>query len=137
MNKSSLRRSILAVFLLAGLSSQALSQPRDYPTKPVKLIVPFPPGGISDPLIRLIGENLSKRWGQPIVIENRPGGNTVLGTDAIAKSAPDGYTLGVGAGAHPGHRPGTDRVDTRRAECLHRSGPEEVRTSGEGNGSEA
>src|SRR5215204_3616032 len=65
----------------------------DYPTKPVKLIVPYPPGGAADITGRLMGQWLSDRLGQPFVIENRPGGGTNIGTEAVATAQPDGYTL--------------------------------------------
>ena len=81
---------LVAAFLLliAGL---AHAQP--YPTRAVRFIVPFPPGGGMDIVARALGEKISPRLGQPVVIENKPGAGTVIGTDAAAKSAPDGYTL--------------------------------------------
>jgi tripartite-type tricarboxylate transporter receptor subunit TctC len=65
----------------------------DYPTRPVRIIDPFPPGGVSDTLARLIGQNLSGRLGQPFVIVNRPGGATNIATEEVVRAAPDGYTL--------------------------------------------
>ena len=59
----------------------------------MKLVVPFPPGGPTDLTARLFGQKLSERWGQPVVVENRAGGNSAIGAQQIAKSAPDGYTL--------------------------------------------
>jgi tripartite-type tricarboxylate transporter receptor subunit TctC len=76
---------------LAGAAMAAVAQ--SYPARPVKFVVPFPPGGGVDIVARAVGEKLSARLGQPIVIENKPGGGTTIGTDAVAKSAPDGYTL--------------------------------------------
>jgi tripartite-type tricarboxylate transporter receptor subunit TctC len=64
-----------------------------YPAKPVKMIIPYPPGGGNDTLGRLFAAKLSDRLGQPVVVENRPGAGTLIGTDAAAKSAPDGYTI--------------------------------------------
>src|SRR5712691_10111504 len=64
-----------------------------FPNRPIHLIVPFPAGGPSDVVARLIGQKMSEDWGQPVVIENRPGANTVIGAQAAAKAAPDGYTL--------------------------------------------
>jgi tripartite-type tricarboxylate transporter receptor subunit TctC len=75
--------------VLAPQSATAL----DYPTHPVKIIVPFTAGGAPDVLMRLLGQKLSEKWGQGVVVENRAGGNTLIGTVAGAKSAPDGYTL--------------------------------------------
>ena len=79
-------------FLFAALIAQgALGQ--TWPTKPLRLIVTFPPGGTSDIAARLVGERLGTRLGQPVVIDNRPGVAGILGTEAAVKSAPDGYTL--------------------------------------------
>lgn len=66
-----------------------------YPTKPIKIIVPFPPGNTTDTQSRLIAPTLSKRLGVPVVVENRPGASGLIGTDQIAKAAPDGYTIGT------------------------------------------
>lgn len=68
-----------------------------YPNKPVTVVVPFPPGGSSDTFARFIGEELQKRWGQPVVVENKPGALGTVGTQAVAKSRADGYTLLLGA----------------------------------------
>src|SRR5438105_3643807 len=77
----------------------AAGQP--YPAKPIKIVVPFPAGGIADLYGRLIGARLTGAWGQPIVIENRTGAGGNIGADAVAKSAPDGYTLVTGSfGTH-------------------------------------
>jgi len=81
----------LAGALLLLLASIAQAQP--YASRAVRFIVPFPPGGGMDIVARALGEKLSPRLAQPVVIENKPGGGTTIGTDAAAKSAPDGYTL--------------------------------------------
>ena len=68
---------------------------QDFPTKPIKLIVPFPPGGPNDIIARVVGQRMSELTKQPVVIDNRSGQAGVLGTDAVAKAAPDGYTIGI------------------------------------------
>ena len=65
----------------------------DFPNRPIRIVVPLAPGGTSDLLPRMIGEKLTLRWGQPVIVENKPGGALHLGTEAVARSAPDGYTL--------------------------------------------
>src|SRR6202035_6068930 len=65
----------------------------NYPNPPLRLSVPFPPGGPADTIARIVGAKMSEHWGQPVVIENRAGGNTAIGAELVAKSAPDGYTL--------------------------------------------
>src|SRR5881227_3643167 len=89
---------LLGAALLLFASAIAQSQPAfsSYPSRPIRFIVPFPPGGGVDIVARAVAEKLSLRLGQPIVIDNKPGAGTTIGTDAAAKSAPDGYTLLVG-----------------------------------------
>ncbi|QBY55331.1 tripartite tricarboxylate transporter substrate binding protein (plasmid) [Cupriavidus oxalaticus] len=64
-----------------------------YPDKPIRIVVPYTPGGFNDTLARTVGEKLTKLWKQPVVVDNRPGGNTLIGNSMVAKAAPDGYTL--------------------------------------------
>jgi len=92
-------RPLFALVLALAAPLSVFSAP-DYPTKPVRLIVPFPPGGATDTLARLMAEKLSEKWQQPVMVENKPGANTSLGTDLVAKSAPDGHTLGIVTGSH-------------------------------------
>jgi len=90
-------RLLLAVFLLPLLAAPSPSHGQSYPVKPIKLVVPFPPGGPLDLAGRAIGQKLQESWGQPVVVENRPGAGGNIGADVVAKSAPDGYTLVMGA----------------------------------------
>jgi tripartite-type tricarboxylate transporter receptor subunit TctC len=86
-----LRSTALAVLVVAAPA--AARAQADFPNRPVKIIVPLAPGGTADVLPRLIGEKLALRWSQPVVIENRPGGGQHIGTEAVARADPDGYTL--------------------------------------------
>jgi tripartite-type tricarboxylate transporter receptor subunit TctC len=81
--------------LLAFATFSAVAQP--YPSKPIKLVVPFPPGGPLDLAGRAIADHLSKTWGQPVVVDNKPGAGGNIGADLVAKSPPDGYTIVMGA----------------------------------------
>jgi tripartite-type tricarboxylate transporter receptor subunit TctC len=84
--------------LLTGLSvllSPALAAAQDFPTKSIRLIVPFPAGGPNDIIARLVGQRMSELMKQPVVIDNRAGQAGVLGTDVVAKASPDGYTIGI------------------------------------------
>jgi tripartite-type tricarboxylate transporter receptor subunit TctC len=88
-------KMILVAPFVAGLvlATQALAQ--SFPDRPVKLVVPSSAGSGPDVLARTVGNKLSERWGQPVVIENKPGASTIIGNDFVAKSAPDGYTLSL------------------------------------------
>ncbi len=91
-----LRAALVALALCsqAGQFGQAWAQgAASFPNKPIRIIVPFPPGGPSDVQARLIGQKMSENWGQQVIIDNRPGANTIIGAEAVAKAAPDGYTL--------------------------------------------
>jgi tripartite-type tricarboxylate transporter receptor subunit TctC len=82
-----------AILALCAASAAAEDQSAGFPIRPIRMIVPFPAGGPSDIVARVIGQKMSEDWGQPVVIENRPGANTIIGAQAAAKAAPDGYTL--------------------------------------------
>ena len=84
---------VLAVLALAATAAATSSLAQDYPSRPVKVIVPFGAGGPTDVFTRAISDELRKSLGQPFVMENRPGAGTIIGSDAAAKSPPDGYTL--------------------------------------------
>lgn len=87
------RRTILAGAPAAALLPAAARAQGAFPERTVRYIVPFPPGGLTDIMARLVGQKLSEIWGKPVVVENRAGGNALIGADAAAKSAPDGHTL--------------------------------------------
>ena len=97
MLDAALRRGAApAALTLALLSSCAVigtAGAQAYPVKPVRIVVPFSPGGPNDILARIIGQKLTEAWNQQVIVENRPGGGTVIGTEIVAKSPPDGYTL--------------------------------------------
>src|SRR5262249_29264589 len=78
--------------LFAAVPAVAKAQD-DYPNRPIRIVVPVTPGGTNDALPRIIGEKLTARWGQPVIIENKPGAAMHLGTEAVLRSEPDGYTL--------------------------------------------
>ena len=105
--------------VLAGLSVllvPTLAMAQDFPTKPIRLIVPFPPGGPNDIIARVIGQRMSELTSQPVVIDNRGGQGGVLGTDAVAKAQPDGYTIAISSAGALAISPGMEKVayDTLR-----------------------
>ena len=96
-----MRGLVRAVTLLAAmLAAAAPVAAQVFPAKPVRMVVPFPPGGATDIIARLLGQKLQEIWGQTVVMEYKPGGGTVVGTDFVAKSPPDGYTMGMVITAH-------------------------------------
>ena len=86
-----LMRVVVACVLL-GLAGSVGAQ-QSYPNKPIRFIVPYPPGGSTDPQARMAAQKLAEKWGQPVIVDNRGGANTIIGTDAVAKAPPDGYTI--------------------------------------------
>lgn len=95
MNPKFLNRRtwLCAAASLVALSAGTAAQAQAYPTKPIRLVVPFPPGGATDILARMLGEKLAVAFKQPVVIENKAGAAGIIGTDAVAKAPPDGHTL--------------------------------------------
>lgn len=87
------RRFVLAA--LAGAIVPAMAQGQKFPVRPVKLVVPQPPGGAADRLARMLGERLGAHWKQSVVVENKPGGGVVVGTQAVVRAPADGYTIGL------------------------------------------
>ena len=92
------RRHLLQA-ALAGAAPAALAQP-GFPSRPIKFIVPFPPGGATDLVGRLLASRLQESWGQNVVVENKPGASGMIGTEQVARAAPDGYTVLVGITTH-------------------------------------
>ncbi len=89
---------LVTSLLLVFVGSAAGQQP--YPNKLIRIITPYPPGGATTPLAHCPGQKMTENWGQPIVVDNRPGGNTIIGTDALAKSPPDGHTIMLATSGH-------------------------------------
>src|SRR5678816_2158338 len=85
----------LTVAVLASIACAAPAMAQSYPTKSVRILVPYPPGGGTDLAARLIAQKLTESLGKPVLVENRAGANGNIGTDAMAKAAADGYTLGM------------------------------------------
>src|SRR5882757_4411278 len=102
----------IARMLVAGLSLllPAAAVAQDFPSKPIRLIVPFPAGGPNDIIARLVGQRMSELIKQPVLIDNRGGQAGVLGTDAVAKSAPDGYTIGITSASSLAISPAMEKV---------------------------
>jgi tripartite-type tricarboxylate transporter receptor subunit TctC len=91
-------RAIAALAIVLACAGGALAQ--GWPTRPIRMIVPYTPGGYTDLMARLVGQKISDALGQPIIFENKPGANAIIGTDVVAKAAPDGYTFGTVIAAH-------------------------------------
>jgi tripartite-type tricarboxylate transporter receptor subunit TctC len=92
------RRGLAALAITVALSTSAFAQ--GWPNKPIRMVVPYTPGGYTDLMARTVGQKISEALGQPIIFENRPGANAIIGTDVVAKSPPDGYTFGTVIAAH-------------------------------------
>ena len=90
---------MVAVGVLMGLAGSAAAQ-QVYPNKPIRFITPFAPGGSTTILARMVAQKLTESWGQQVIVENRPGGNTVIGTESLGKSPPDGYTIMLTSNIH-------------------------------------
>jgi len=106
----------LVVGSLCIHNADAAETQQQYPTKPIRIVAPFPPGGTADFLARVLAEKLTQTWGQPVVVDNRSGAGGVIGTDIVAKAARDGYTLLMSAIGHAANPALYDRLpyDTLR-----------------------
>ncbi|WP_315123636.1 tripartite tricarboxylate transporter substrate binding protein [Comamonas antarctica] len=96
------RTTLLKLLALSATLALAptLAAAQAYPARPIKIIVPAPPGGAIDTIARVVGDKIGASMGQAVVVDNRPGASNNLGTDVLAKSAPDGYTIGIVGGSH-------------------------------------
>ncbi len=95
--KGILRAALQLLGALALAAATATASAQAYPTKPIRLVIPYPPGGIGDTLARELATQLGQRLGQPMIVESKPGASQMIGADHVAKSAPDGYTLFLGS----------------------------------------
>jgi tripartite-type tricarboxylate transporter receptor subunit TctC len=86
-------QAVCVALTVFGPGASSAHSAETFPSKPIRLIVPFPPGGLSDGLARLVGQNIAQEWGHQVLVENRPGAGTTLAADLVAKSPADGYTL--------------------------------------------
>ena len=92
--KSFSATTVVLASLFVTCTGQAFAQTAQaYPTRSIRMVIPFPAGGPTDVLARILGQKMSEGWKQPVLVENRPGANTILAAEAVAKAAPDGYTL--------------------------------------------
>ena len=89
------RRIWLAAACLVAITASPFATAQDYPTKPIHIIVPLPPGGSNDVLARILGQKMSEAFGQPVIVDNKPGAAGNIATDFVAKSPPDGYTIAI------------------------------------------
>ena len=89
-----------AAWIVSACLGSGAAAAQAFPAKPVRIVVPFAPGGPNDILARVIGQKLTEAWGQQVIVENRAGGGTVIGTEVVAKSPPDGYNLLMVSASH-------------------------------------
>ena len=87
------RNAVCATFMGLITAAAIVASAADYPTRPIRYIVAFSPGGINDIMARIVGQKLNEAWGQPVIVDNRPGAGGNLGAILVARSAPDGYTF--------------------------------------------
>src|SRR5258708_29561661 len=106
LRRSTITRSIAMLTLvrvvaaLTAVAFSAVLHAQAFPNKPLRLVVPFPPGGGTDILGRILANKLSETLGQPVIVDNRPGGGGIIGSEIVAKSSPDGHTLLLSSASH-------------------------------------
>jgi len=105
MQRKTLLKTVAATAITTAMAATALlptlaSAQAAYPSRANKIIVPAPPGGAIDIIARVVGDKLAASMGQPVIVDNKPGASNNLGTDLLAKSPPDGYTIGIVGGSH-------------------------------------
>jgi tripartite-type tricarboxylate transporter receptor subunit TctC len=100
MTRLPARAGAIALALVACLAAAVGAQAQPYPAKPVRLVVPYPPGGGTDILARHLAQKLGDSWSQQVLVENKPGANGMIGSEQVARSAPDGYTLVMVVATH-------------------------------------
>jgi len=96
---SAIAARMIAAGALSAFAAVAGAQ-QNYPNRPIRFITPYAPGGSTSYMARLVGQHYTERWGQNVIVDNRPGGNTIIGTETLAKSPPDGYTIMLVASTH-------------------------------------
>ena len=101
MRHTALGSSVILLLAVAGITSAYAAAAQDYPSKPVRLIVPYPPGGGNDTLARLFGAKLTEAWGHQVIVDNRGGAVGTLGSEIGSRATPDGYTLTMGVSGFP------------------------------------
>src|SRR6187455_2545659 len=127
-----LKRLLTLLFLIFGTAAYA----QEYPSKPLRLIIPVPPGGGTDILGRQMARKLGESFGQQVVVDNRPGAGTVIGSELLAKSAPDGYTLSVNINVLVVH-PSLPVRSVREFVALARTKPDQIAYASSGVGGAA
>src|SRR5574341_1018089 len=98
MQPMTFARPLLASLVLAALAGP-FAQAQDYPARPVTIVVPFAAGGAGDILARVLGPKLEQKWGKTFIVENKPGAGSIIGANAVARAAPDGYTIMIAPSA--------------------------------------
>jgi tripartite-type tricarboxylate transporter receptor subunit TctC len=94
MGRMRRRTTLFTLAAAAGLCRPARAQA--YPSRPIRLVVPYPPGSGTDIVARLLAQKITENWGQQVIVDNKPGAGAIVGVEAVARAVPDGYTIGIG-----------------------------------------